>query len=50
MPALGFDWGDTFIAEDEITGDRWRWGGHNYVRLDPSVEPAHILRVRKEIG
>jgi starch synthase (maltosyl-transferring) len=50
MPALGFDWGDTFIAEDEITGDRWRWGGHNYVRLDPSVEPAHVLRIRKEIG
>ena len=24
-----------------------RWGEHNYVRLDPYVEPAHILTVRR---
>ncbi len=47
MRALGYDWHDTFIVEDLITGDQWRWGEHNYVRLDPSFEPAHILAVRK---
>ncbi len=34
-----------FEVEDLITGARWRWGEHNYVRLDPAVEPAHVLRV-----
>jgi starch synthase (maltosyl-transferring) len=47
MPDLGFDWHETFLVTDEITGAEWRWGEHNYVRLDPSNEPAHILAVRK---
>ncbi|MDP9443922.1 MAG: alpha-1,4-glucan--maltose-1-phosphate maltosyltransferase [Actinomycetota bacterium] len=46
MPALGMDWHDTYVVHDEITGDTWRWGEHNYVRLDPAVEPAHVLSVR----
>ena len=47
MPALGFDWHDTFMVDDEITGETWRWGERNYVRLDPSNEPAHILSIRR---
>jgi starch synthase (maltosyl-transferring) len=47
MPALGFDWHETFSVVDEITGESWRWGEHNYVRLDPFREPAHILSVRR---
>ncbi|MBA2559458.1 MAG: DUF3416 domain-containing protein, partial [Propionibacteriales bacterium] len=47
MPALGFDWHETFLVVDEITGESWRWGEHNYVRLDPFQEPAHILSVRR---
>jgi starch synthase (maltosyl-transferring) len=47
MPALGFDWHDTFLVHDEITGQTWRWGEHNYVRLDPAYEPAHVLTVRR---
>jgi starch synthase (maltosyl-transferring) len=50
MPELGFDWNDTFIVEDQITGDRWRWSEHNYVRLDPNREPAHILSVRRDLA
>ena len=46
MPALGMDWHDHFVAHDEITGEDWGWGQHNYVRLDPSHEPAHILTLR----
>jgi starch synthase (maltosyl-transferring) len=47
MPALGLDWHDTFVVHDEITGEAWRWGEHNYVRLDPTHEPAHVLAVRR---
>ncbi len=47
MPALGYDWHDTFVVDDEITGEHWRWGETNYVRLDPSYEPAHILSIRR---
>ena len=34
-----------FEVEDLLTGQRWRWDEHPYVRLDPAVEPAHVLRV-----
>ncbi|SFV25080.1 starch synthase (maltosyl-transferring) [Micrococcus terreus] len=34
-----------FEVEDLITGARWRWGAENYIRLDPHVEPAHVLRI-----
>ncbi|MEP6666656.1 MAG: alpha-1,4-glucan--maltose-1-phosphate maltosyltransferase [Nocardioidaceae bacterium] len=47
MPALGYDWHDTFVVEDEITGEHWRWGETNYVRLDPSYEPAHVLSIMR---
>jgi starch synthase (maltosyl-transferring) len=36
----------SFTVRDLITGDIHRWGvGRNYVRLDPAVTPAHVLRV-----
>ncbi|MGH3472054.1 MAG: alpha-1,4-glucan--maltose-1-phosphate maltosyltransferase, partial [Nocardioidaceae bacterium] len=47
MPGLGYEWFETFVVHDEISGQTWRWGESNYVRLDPSVEPAHILSIRK---
>ncbi len=47
MPALGFDWHDSFAVRDEITGDSFTWHADNYVRLDPHYEPAHILTVRR---
>ncbi|MGL5827619.1 MAG: alpha-1,4-glucan--maltose-1-phosphate maltosyltransferase [Nocardioides sp.] len=46
MPALGLDWHDSFRVKDEITGETWTWRENNYVRLDPSREPAHILTVQ----
>jgi starch synthase (maltosyl-transferring) len=46
--ALGRDWEDRFVVRDEVTGQDWTWGAHNYVRLDPFHEPAHILTVRSE--
>jgi starch synthase (maltosyl-transferring) len=47
LEALGLTNTDSFVVHDEITGADWSWGEHNYVRLDPFDEPAHILTVRK---
>jgi starch synthase (maltosyl-transferring) len=43
--ALGFDPAAGFTVTDELTGQTFRWGQGNYVRLDPAVAPAHILTV-----
>ena len=47
MSALGADWDDRLEVTDQVTGHRYDWGVHDYVRLDPFDEPAHILTVRK---
>lgn len=39
--------GGGFFVDDLISGESWEWGEYNYVRLDPHVEPAHILSVRR---
>ena len=46
LPALGFDWGDTFTVHDEITGGTWQWGQFNFVALQPWDHVAHIFAVR----
>src|SRR5579875_3086975 len=46
LPALGMDWGTEFTDIDEISGESYRWGQANYVRLDPSYNPAHVFTVR----
>ena len=46
MPAIGLDWDSRFEVEDLVTGQRFEWGAHDYVRLDPFSEPAHVLVVR----
>jgi starch synthase (maltosyl-transferring) len=47
MPSLGLDWNDSFVVTDELTGQSYRWGEHNYVRLDPFTDPAHVFSVRR---
>ena len=46
LPQLGADWGSDVEVHDLVSGSTWTWGEHNYVRLDPFVEPAHIFTVR----
>lgn len=46
MPALGLEWGDAFEVSDAFTSATWTWREHNYVRLDPGDQPAHVLSVR----
>ena len=50
MPSLGLDWHDTFAVHDELTGQTWRWGEYNYVRLDPAHETAHVLSVHRTVN
>jgi starch synthase (maltosyl-transferring) len=47
LPALGLDGQDSFVVHDELSDQTWTWSETNYVRLDPSVEPAHVLTVRR---
>jgi starch synthase (maltosyl-transferring) len=44
------EWGiggdQPYLVHDLLTEDRFTWrGSRNWVRLDPHVQPAHILRV-----
>lgn len=34
-----------FVVHDELSGAAYPWGAHPYVRLDPQVQVAHLLRV-----
>ena len=46
LAALGLAPDATYEVEDLLTGARYTWrGARNYVRLDPRVEPGHLLRV-----
>ncbi|MFF7331164.1 alpha-glucosidase C-terminal domain-containing protein, partial [Streptomyces sp. NPDC008150] len=50
MAQLGLCQHDSVVARDEITGETYRWGSDNYVRLDPRRAPAHVLHVRPAAG
>jgi starch synthase (maltosyl-transferring) len=39
--------GQHYEVSDLLTGANYSWSDRNYVRLDPAVQPAHILRVGK---
>jgi starch synthase (maltosyl-transferring) len=47
MPALGLRWDESFEVQDELSGAAFLWWEHNYVRLDPFIEPAHLFTLRK---
>ncbi|MEV3859844.1 alpha-1,4-glucan--maltose-1-phosphate maltosyltransferase [Streptomyces sp. NPDC050095] len=43
LPALGLERSETFAVRDALSGENYRWGRDNYVRLDPQHRVAHIL-------
>jgi starch synthase (maltosyl-transferring) len=43
--ALGLDWDESCTVHDLLTGEEYRWGERNYVRLDPFGKPAHVFHV-----
>jgi starch synthase (maltosyl-transferring) len=49
------EWGipadQPYVMHDLLSDERYTWRGNwNWVRLDPSVRPAHILRVERANG
>ncbi len=44
---IGLKPGARYEVVDLLTGANYTWTDKNYVRLDPSVEPAHILRLER---
>jgi starch synthase (maltosyl-transferring) len=47
LPQLGLDGVGPYEAYDVLTDTLYIWHGpDNYVRLDPSAEPAHVLALR----
>lgn len=37
----------TFEVHDQVSGDRYAWDAHPYVRLDPARQPGHVFTVRE---
>jgi starch synthase (maltosyl-transferring) len=46
--AIGVAPGRRYQVTDLVTGAHYEWGDSNYIRLDPEIEPAHILRVESK--
>jgi starch synthase (maltosyl-transferring) len=44
------DVGEHFDVRDELTGSVYHWGRHNYVRLDPDRQPAHLFTLHPGSG
>ena len=42
----GYSAGAVVEVRDEVTGDTWVWGQHQYIRLAPLEHVAHIVSVR----
>ncbi|MCC7547276.1 MAG: alpha-1,4-glucan--maltose-1-phosphate maltosyltransferase [Burkholderiales bacterium] len=50
LDALGVEPARAFQAHDLLSGARFLWqGSRNYVALDPTQGPAHVLRVRRRV-
>jgi len=50
LDALGVDPDQNFQVHDMLTDARHVWqGSRNFVRLDPSVVPAHMFRIRGRV-
>jgi starch synthase (maltosyl-transferring) len=48
IDAMGIDDDEPYVVRDLLTGARYTWrGARNYVRLDPAVQPGHLLLVER---
>ena len=51
LEKLGLDYQESYQMHDLLDDARYIWrGSRNYVKLNPSVCPAHVFRVRRHIG
>jgi starch synthase (maltosyl-transferring) len=50
LEVLGIDPDTTFQVHDELGGAHYLWrGARNFVQLDPSSMPAHVLALRRHV-
>jgi len=50
LAELGIEHGRPYQVHDQLTGARYLWQGpDNYVELNPSIVPAHIMQVRPRV-
>ena len=50
LSKLGIEQDRSYMAHDLLSGDRYVWqGASNYVELDPSTTPAHIIKLRRRV-
>jgi starch synthase (maltosyl-transferring) len=48
LEQMGIGPGEPYVLHDLLTGTRYTWtGSRNYIRLDPSDQVAHVLRVER---
>jgi starch synthase (maltosyl-transferring) len=48
---FGIGENDAYQVEDLLTSERFVWRGRrNFVMLEPNSRPAHVFRVRRQIG
>lgn len=47
LTKLGLPVDSQFDVTDLLTGEKYRWSTHNYVRLDAFANPAHIFHIGK---
>jgi starch synthase (maltosyl-transferring) len=51
IEALGIGHDEDYRMEDLLTGEKFTWRGpRNYVALDPHNRPAHVFRIRRQVG
>ena len=51
LEQLGVDPHRAYELHDEMSGEVYTWyGPHNFIRLDPGWQPAHVLHVRQPQG
>ena len=51
LAELGLHEHTPYVVEDLLTGARYTWQGvRNYVRLDPQIQPGHLLRLVRPEG
>lgn len=48
LKELGLDENEAYVVHDLLTDARYTWSGvRNYVRLDPNIEPGHLLVIEQ---
>ncbi|HEV8185534.1 MAG TPA: hypothetical protein VGP40_06225, partial [Chthoniobacterales bacterium] len=51
LPEFGISDSEPYQVHDLLTDARYTWkGSRNFVKLDPETQPAHIFRLRRNVG